>query len=369
MTYNAQHKATILIVDDLAANRDIMARMLTRDDYAVRTAEGGADALAQLQVTTDLPDLILLDISMPNMNGFEVCRRVKADPKTAHIPVIFVTALNELGDKVEAFEAGAVDYIIKPYKIEEVLARVNSQMTLAQQRREIIQLNETKDQLLHTVSHDLKNPIHVIRGYASLMMEPIPLKMEEVIDMATHIYNSAEKMFTLVTNLLDLTQIESGLLLDLRPLDLREVIESLKQAHELPASEKQISLSFDLPEIAVNIDADPMRLEQVFSNLMGNAIKYTPDGGRVRLEVTPHDDYVEIAIIDNGLGIPADAIPQLFDKFFRVKSEQHQRQEGTGLGLSITKAITEQHGGEITVDSVLGEGSAFIVRLPRILPE
>jgi len=364
MTNTEQTKATILIVDDLIANSDIMARILIRYNYAVDLAESGQEALEMLK-STPLPDLVLLDVAMPKMNGFEVCRQIKTNPLTAHIPVIFVSALNELGDKVQAFEAGAVDYIIKPYKVEEVLARVNSQVTLALQRREIIQLNETKDQLLHTVSHDLKNPIHVIRGYAALMMEPVPLEMEQVMEMATHIYHSAEKMFTLVTNLLDLTQIESGLLLDLQPMVLNDMIDSLQQSHQFSADEKKIDLQFDVPDRAIDISADAMRLEQVFNNLLSNAIKYTEEGGAVRLEVVPHDDYVEISVIDNGLGIPTDALPHLFDKFYRVKSEQHQRQEGTGLGLSITKAIVEQHGGEITVDSALGEGSAFIVRLPR----
>lgn len=357
-----ESRGEILIVDDLEPNRDILARILMREQYAVRQAESGEIALAEIEKAH--PDLVLLDVSMPGLNGFEVCEQIKSDPVSAHIPVIFVSALGELGNKVKAFEVGGVDYIIKPYKVQEVVARVNSQMTMAHQRKEILQLNTLKDQILRTVSHDLKNPLHIVMGYAAMMMEGDGIDHNGMIEMSGQIFESADRMLQLVTNLLDITKIEEGLQLNLANMPLRKLAENILKNYQLPAEQKNIALYLDLPDDEIMLKVDSLRIEQVFNNLVSNAIKYTPDEGEVTFAARINEDTVTIAVRDTGLGIPEEALPRLFSKFFRVDTEAHKAQEGTGLGLTIVQAIVEQHGGEIWVESQLGQGSIFYVLLP-----
>lgn len=353
----------ILVVDDTQTNREVMARILARKKYQNKLVENGEQALAA--VAERLPDLILLDISMPGMDGFEVCERLKADERTRDIPVMFISAHDATEDKLRAFHVGGVDYITKPFKIEEVLARVETQVTLAIQRKSIIELSELKDQLLRTVSHDLKNPLHVIMGYSSLLMEDgYVTKPEDLRNMSKAIFNSAERMYQLVTNLLELSQIEDGTELQMLPLSLTQLCADMIPEFELNAQAKHQSFTFEAPPDDVNVNGDTMRLGQVLSNLVSNAIKYTPENGHVLLTIQKEDKNVRLCVQDDGLGIPPEALPQLFTKFFRVNTTKHRSVEGTGLGLSIVKAIIEQHNGKIWVESELGKGSKFIFSLP-----
>lgn len=359
---NQLMRGHVLVVDDMPSNREIMRRMLTNNSYAVTLAEDGQQAIDIL--ADSLFDLILLDVGMPKMDGFAVCKSVKADERTAGIPVIFISAQGDLGDKVRAFEAGAVDYITKPFKMEEVLARVNTQITLSQQKRQILHLNALKDQLIRTVSHELKNPIHIVMGYAALLMDEADMPPEQVAEMSTQIFRSAERMHRIVTNLLDITQIEEGEPWQLRRIALLGIVQDALHEHLFLAEQKQITLELDPFSRDVHVMADPVHLHQAFSNLVSNAIKYTPAGGEVHLGATFNEGNVTISVADNGLGIPQSALPRLFDKFFRVDTLDHREQEGTGLGLSIVKAIVDGHGGEITVASRPGAGSTFSVTLP-----
>lgn len=362
MARSTQIKGQVLVVDDLPSNREIMRRMLTRNGYAVTLAEDGRQAIDIL--TDALFDLILLDVGMPKMDGFAVCRCVKSDERTASIPVIFISAQGDLGDKVQAFEVGAVDYITKPFKLEEVLARVNTQIMLAQQKRQILHLSDLKDQLIRTVSHELKNPIHVVMGYAALLVDEPNAPPEQISEMSAQIFRSAERMHRIVTNLLDITQIESGLQWQMRRVSLLGIVQDALHEHLFLAGQKDILLELAPFDAGIQVMADPVRLHQVFSNLVSNAIKYTPTGGQVHMSAVNAEGDVTVSVSDNGLGIPEHDLPHLFDKFFRVNTVDHREQEGTGLGLSITKAIVDGHGGRICVTSHLGAGSTFNVTLP-----
>lgn len=355
----------ILVVDDTQTNREVMARILARRKYQNKLVASGEEALAS--IAERLPDLILLDISMPGMNGYEVCERLKADERTRDIPVMFISAHDETEDKLRAFHVGGVDYITKPFKIEEVLARVETQVILATQRKSIIELSDIKDQLLRTVSHDLKNPLHVIMGYSSLLMDGnYATSATDVINMSKAIFNSAERMYTLVTNLLELSQIEDGAGLQMLPLSLSQLCKDMMPEFEVTAQAKGQNLSLNLPQTDVKVNGDTMRLGQVISNLVSNAIKYTPPNGHVSVTITIEGDKAHVCVEDNGLGIPPEAIPHLFDKFYRVNTLEHRSVEGTGLGLSIVKAIIEQHQGKIWVESQLSKGSKFIFLLPAL---
>lgn len=368
-----QSSGTILAVDDVPANLELLSRMLIKRGYRVRSAINGSMALKSASLTP--PDLVLLDINMPEMDGYQVCQQLKDDERTRHIPVIFVSAMNETMDKVKAFETGGVDYITKPFQFEEVVARVETHLSLFRQKQEIEllrsrerehfeELNAVKDQFVRMVSHDLKNPLNNVIGFAYMLEQrPTKISPDDVMLFAQQIQQSAQKMLRLITELLDLSKIESGAALALQPVVLADLLD--KHAADIvpSAQRKGISISY-MPPPPITLSLDTVRFGQVIDNLLSNAVKYTPEGGQIELLAQVTASEVIIQIADNGLGIPENDIPHLFDKFYRVRTEQHMAAEGTGLGLSIVRAIVEQHGGRIWVESELGVGSMFSIGLP-----
>lgn len=375
--FAANYRGSVLIVDDTPANLNLLFAMLTNHGYKVRAAINGNMALKS--VFAALPELILLDINMPEMNGFDVCRQLKADVRTRDIPIIFISASDETEDKVRAFDVGGVDYVTKPFQVEEVLARVGTQMMLYQQRRELEEfrqreidyfkdLNHMKDQFVATVSHDLKNPIGVIKGYADLLEKnPALANDTQAQDYIKRIRRGAEQMLILVTDLLDLAKIEAGMELGVSPNSLDGFLRDQLENFGMLAENKSISLGYNPPRQDVMLMFDPNRMSQVIKNLLSNAIKYTRDGGKVDISTETRDHHVLIKISDSGLGIPTEDIPFIFDKFYRVSKQEHlAAADGTGLGLSITKAIVEQHRGTIRVESEVGKGSVFHIELPLL---
>jgi signal transduction histidine kinase len=369
------HKADILVVDDTPTNLDLLFSVLGKAGYHIRPAPSGE--LALRAAFAKPPDLILLDVNMRGMDGYEVCEQLKQDERTKNVPVIFLSAMDEVIDKVRAFNVGAVDYISKPFDVEEVLARIETQLTLYHQRLEIEALREQerrhfeemarlKDQYVQMVSHDLKTPLSVIIGNASLMMKRGTLTNDADIDSLEGIIESAEMMRRLIRDLLDLAKIESGVGGQTEHVSVNELLEACVVAFVNNAQEKDIALNLNLLDEDMHVDADHDRLVQVLSNLISNAIKYTPEGGQV--DVYGHyrtdKNALHIEVKDTGLGIPEHDLPHIFDRFYRVERSQHQQQSGTGLGLSITKAIIEQHGGTIHAESELGKGTRFVITLP-----
>ncbi|MDX2272141.1 MAG: hybrid sensor histidine kinase/response regulator [Cyanobacteriota bacterium] len=374
MNFPALTPANILIVDDTPDNLSILSSILNQHGYKVRPALRGDLALKAAQALP--PDLILLDINMPQMSGYEVCRQLKGNPQTSGIPIIFISALDDANDKVKAFDLGGIDYITKPFQIEEVLARIELHLTLSQQRQQLIKqkqeiesLSQLKDQLISTLSHDLKNPIGVILGMSRLLLSleglvNDPIKSRELLES---IHRNAEKMFRLVSDLLDLSRIERGMPLVLQSVCLYQLVDQqISNVQEL-VTQKFLTLILDCPEPEATIQGDPQQLEQVINNLLSNAIKYTPEQGSITIKILADADWVRMTIQDTGLGIPERDLPHIFEKFYRVNSEKHAQVEGTGLGLSIVKAIVDQHQGKIEVESNLGHGTSFHVMLPKNL--
>jgi len=377
-------RGNILIVDDNPANLDMLTSMLIKHNYEGRAVVSASMALTAIHA--ELPDLILLDINMPEMNGYELCEHLKANEETRHIPVIFVSALGETIDKVRAFKVGGVDYLIKPIQFDELLARIEAHLTLSRQRRELDQqrteiemlrkrdklyfdkLNQTRDEFISTASHDLKNPIGIVKGYADLIEHGGNVLDPETLDYLTRIKRGADRMLFLVNDLLDLSKIETGLAVEPAPVSLRTFLADCVDNFKLPVKQKQLKLNFVPPPESLTAYLDARRMYQVFSNLLSNAIKYTPKGGTVGVETEIKQDRVIVHMLDTGLGIPAESIPHLFDKFYRVPLESHMASEGTGLGLAIVRAIIEQHQGWISVESELGVGSVFHVNLPLFSP-
>lgn len=366
---------TVLMVDDNPANIKLLADMLTSRGYNVEQATNGTEALTLAH--DKLPDIILLDIFMPGMDGYTVCRKLKADPKTQDIPVIFISALTDVDDIVRGFDVGGSDYITKPFRFKEVLARIANLLTLVYQRRQIEalreqdrqhfeSLNRMQNEFLRMATHDLRNPLNVILGYLRVLDRvEVSESAKPLLDEARqNIQLSVEKMRTLVTDILDLAQIETGQGLHLSLTSINAILEKSLQGLRLVAQEKDITLQYDPPGEDLALMVDENRMSRVIDNLVSNAIKYTPKGGKVTISAQKQNGTVQINVSDTGLGIPESDLAHVFEAFYRIEHGAYQREEGSGLGLSIVKSIVEQHDGTIDVTSEVGEGSTFRVRLP-----
>ncbi len=353
-------KGVILVVDDTPANVTILVDLLQDEGYTIHEARDGQAALDL--VPTLAPDLILMDINMPGLNGFETCRHLKGNPATQSIPVVFISAWGELDDKINGFKAGGIDYITRPFQIEEVVARVRTHVTVAQQHRQIQTLSRLKDQLVRTVSHDLKNPLTGVRGYVDLALEEDdPVERQRMLVL---VRRSADRMYRLISNLLDLTRIEEGLQLEPRPMLVSKLIQDTLNDFEVQAQARQIQMVMEIPEGDFSITVDPLRMGQVLANLLSNGLKYAREQGRVVVRAELIEMRLHLSIIDDGVGIPLEVQTRLFELFYRAPTNANRKIEGTGLGLSIAKGIVEQHGGSIEVRSIPNEGTTFEVILP-----
>ena len=357
----------ILVVDDNEMNRDLLSRQIKRQGHEVMTAPGGAEALEMLR---EQPfDLVLLDIMMPGMNGYEVLERLREDEDLRRIPVVVVSALDDIESVIRCVELGAEDYLFKPINRTLLRARVDACLEKRRlQEKEVgylKQINQLKDEFVRMVSHDLKNPLFVITGYLYILETGNYLANDEGKAFLAEIRRGATRMQTLIEDLLDLNKINSGLSIKPEAVQINELLQNELSQLSLLAEEKQISLVFS-PGPDIELAIDPNRMTQVLTNLISNAIKYTPEGGSIELSSAATAEHAMIKIADTGYGIPEEAIPHLFEKFYRINRAEHMQSEGTGLGLAIVQAIVTQHHGTIQVESQLGVGSTFTILLPRV---
>lgn len=355
-------RGNILIVDDTPANLDVLTKFLSDQGHKVRPAINGEIALKAAAKSP--PDVILLDIQMPGLNGFEVCERLKADPVMREIPVIFISALDALEDKVRAFEVGGVDYITKPFQIMEVLARVESQLRIQWQRRRIEALSLFRDELIGIVSHDLKNPLNAVLGFSEMLQEDVRAGHPIGGALVDRIHSAGTLMLNMVHDLLDNARNEERLPMRFGQHVLQRLVEEQLDAYILAAGRKGISLVRSFAPADIVVQADNRRFAQVVSNLISNAIKYSPENSVVTAHVWQDGNLGVVAIADNGFGIPAADLPHIFEKFYRVNTQEHMAVEGTGLGLPIARVIAEQHGGTLTAISEPGKGSTFTLTVP-----
>lgn len=368
---------SILVVEDSEANVEILKNLLERRGYDVTTARSGSAAFEWLE--NNLPDLILTDINMPGMDGFEVCSRLKADERTAEIPVIFISALDDTENLVKAFKVGGADYITKPFRFMEVVARVQNHLMIARQRQQIQELRDQdrkqfesiskmKNHFIGTATHDLKNPLMVILGYVALMERQEQTRDNPVFEKSLQaIRDGVGRMSELVSDMLDLVQLESRAELVKERQTINTLLEACVKDFEVMSTD--ITLSLETPPENIQCLIDSSGIKRVIDNLISNAIKYSTTGGSVTVRLQADDQDAIIEVTDTGLGIPEEEMPHLFDTFYRVKHEAHRQVDGTGLGLAIVKTIIDQHDGQVEVRSKLGEGSTFTIRLPRKLEE
>ena len=353
---------TILIVDDNPTNLDILFDYLDKSSFEVLIAEDGESALNQ--VTYVQPNLILLDVMMPGIDGFETCRRLQENSETKDIPIIFMTALTEVQDKIQGFAVGAVDYITKPLQYEEVLARVNTHLTiqslkqhLQRQVDELQARNEELKAFAHTVAHDLKNPLTAMISYAQLIERGTVLspKLQEYLD---EIIETGEQMSKITDELLLLARIRDTEI-SLQPLDMQKIVTASCERLTLMIDEYQAEIIVPA-EWPTGFGYAPW-VEQVWVNFLSNGMKYGGHPPKLELGVTPQTGgELCFWVRDNGAGLDIEEQAQLFTEFTRLGQAQ---EEGYGLGLSIVKRIVEKLGGQVGVDSELGQGSTFYFTL------
>jgi len=350
---------TILIVDDTPANLGVLVETLGVAGYQLMVAEDGEEALAQtLQIQ---PDLILMDVMMPGISGFETCQRLKARPETRDIPVLFMTALNETADKMKAFSVGGVDYITKPIEHEEALARVRTHLALRRLQRELQNQIALKQKFMKIAGHDLRNPLFLILLGTELARRQtgVPPKvvrfLESIEESAAHIRRIIDTFLEIRTP--DGPK-ESG------RVDLGLMGAAVIRQHEHAAEEKKIRLTLESIEGLQLVRCESAEAFQALSNFISNALKFTPIGGVITVRTLPTKKSVRVEVQDSGPGIPKAERELLFRKAGRLSPRPTAGEESTGHGLTIVKQLVESQGGCVGADFPTEGGSVFWFELP-----
>lgn len=358
----------ILLVDDNLQNLKVLGNMLQETGYHLLFAKNGIQALEAVKHRK--PELILLDIMMPDLDGFEVCRQLKQNVQTHDIPIIFLTARAEQEDIIKGFELGAVDYVTKPFNHKELISRVKTHLELKAAREELAlkieelqQANLTKEKLLSIISHDLVNLFNSLMNFSLLLTEPEELSVEQKNKYLLMISQASNQGYHLLRNLLDWFRNQTGKIkvipvtVSLKPLVERN-IEFLSSL----AKNKNITVSSWVDSEAT-VWADQNMLDTVIRNLLANAIKFTPNSGKVEITSQPQASMMEISVIDTGIGIKPEDIQQIVQgsHYTTIGTDN---EKGTGIGLNLCKEFVEKNGGNIGVESEMGKGSRFYVHLP-----
>jgi two-component system, sensor histidine kinase and response regulator len=364
----------ILIVDDSPDNLFLIQTILQDADYQVDIADGGATALAKL--TQSPPDLVLLDVMMPGMDGYEVTRRIRQNPSLPFIPILLITAYDQLS-VAQGLDIGADDFIRKPVEFDELLARVRSLLRLKHSVEERDQIARQREDFVSRLTHDLRTPLVAADRMLNLLQQGAMGDLAEEVQGALAVMTrSNQNLLTLVNTLLEVYRYEAGRkTLTFTAVDIVQLIQEVVKELTPLAVDKGLSLGFDplgsphhSPEKPLIIQGDRLELHRVLTNLIGNAIKFTDEGAvAVRLAEDTRNAYsaapsaLQIMVQDTGAGIPLAHQATLFESF---NQGSHQR-SGSGLGLHLSRRIAEAHRGSISVQSEPGQGSTFTVRLPK----
>lgn len=351
-------KYDILIADDAPANLKVLSEILRLEGYKVRPVLNGTQALEAAALMK--PDLILLDIMMPDINGFEVCKRFKDNPDLAEIPVIFISALNDTDSVIHAFSVGGVDYISKPFKAEEVKVRVSTHLKIRNQSRELQQLNATKDKLFSIISHDLRGPCGNFTQVLDMLAEDMVFEDPMKHKLVEELRNTSKSVMSLLDNLLNWSRSQSNRIV-IDPQDViinLSVMESIRLLKPI-ANAKNIALEFVASKV-FTVLVDPNSLSLIFRNLMSNAIKFTNPGGKIVVSVEDDpDDMVRISVADNGVGMNEEALGRLFQPALHFTTYGTSNEKGSGLGLLLVKDFVEHNKGQLFVTSEVGKGTTF----------
>ena len=367
----------LLVVDDNEDNRLVLARRLEKQGHSTVTAASGPEALAALAAQPF--DLVLLDVMMPEMDGYEVLSRIKAGPETQHLPVIMISALDEIESVVRCIESGAADYLPKPFNPTLLRARVGASLRdkrahdreqrytaeLAESYRKLQQLERLRDDLTYMIVHDLRTPLTSL--LSGLQTVPLVGEMNSVqSEMLAIAVDGGETLLSMINDLLDVEKMEQeSVPLTRTLLTADQLIERACVQVTLLASSNNLSLVQDISPHLPKFQGDEDKLKRTLVNLIGNAIKFTPSGGTVTVQgACTGDNALLFSVRDTGEGIPPEAFERIFEKFGQVENRQAGRKMSTGLGLTFCKLAVEAHGGRIWVQSAPDGGSIFFFTVP-----
>jgi len=371
------HEQVILIIDDEQTNLNVIIDTLASDGLTHITARNGEMGIKRAMYAK--PDLILLDIMMPGIDGFETCRRLKANPVTREIPVLFMTALQDVNSKIKGFEAGGVDYITKPIEEQELLARIRTHLALRHVKQELQirneqlqrsekylrEANETKDTFFSILGHDLRTPFNGLLGLTEILIESIDtLSRDDILDFSKEIKRSAEAVYNLLENLLNWSRFQRNIMV-FQPKEFQffPFITKIFMLYQAQVEQKNINIYLKGPQ-DITVYADMDMLDAIIRNLVSNALKFTHDGGSVTLSAQRQDNQFIIKIKDTGIGIPEETLPNLFRIDKKTSTTGTSKESGFGLGLPICKDLVEKHDGTIEVSSAEGKGSTFVLTFP-----
>lgn len=361
----------ILIVDDVVSNVLLLKVLLTNEKFQTVTASNGEQAIEQ--VKKEKPDLILLDVMMPGIDGYEVAERLKKDSEAKDIPIIFLTALNNTADVVRGFKVGANDFISKPFNKEELIIRVVHQISLIAAKRIILaqteELRKTimgRDKLYSVIAHDLRSPMGSIKMVLNMLILNLPAISigDEMFELLTMANQTTEDVFALLDNLLKWTKNQIGRLnVVYQDVDMVEVVESVIEIFSMVASLKSISVKQQVPE-SLLVHADIDMIKTVVRNLLSNAIKFSNEGSEIFVSVEEKDGEALVSVQDHGCGIDEEGQKKLLHTDTHFSTFGTNSEEGSGLGLLLCKDFVEKNGGRLWFTSVKGEGSTFYFSIP-----
>ena len=363
--------STICVIDDNPVNVDLLEQELTDAGHRVVTAEDGELGLEVIE--RELPDLVLLDVMMPGMSGYEVCRRLRGGSKTATLPIILVTAKSGAKDEVIGLDAGANDFVTKPINIERLLARIRTQLRIKSLQDELrrnyeafVRLDQSRRQMTSMITHDLKSPLMTIVASAKLLLdERTQGDTGHVAKISSLMLKSTQKMQELIEDFLSISVWEhTGLEPEIEACDLREIIEEVLEIFQHLLRDRKIDLSLKFHREQIPVFVDPILIGRVLQNLLSNAIKYNSTGGKIEIATEASEDgHITTRIADDGQGIPEEVLPRVFNAFFRHGEDKLI--EGSGLGLAVVRAILNAHHSEHEITSHEAQGTQFQFNLPQ----
>jgi two-component system sensor histidine kinase/response regulator len=361
---NETASARILVVDDQPANIQIVGAVLGKLGHEIIPASDGATALKR--VALRMPDLILLDLLMPGMNGYEVCLQLKLNPEWKEIPVIFLSATDDKDMIVRALDSGGVDYVTKPFNQAELISRVRTQLVLKAARDQLKQLAEDKDELLGILAHDLKNYLGGINMSAELISRQIErFKDERLAQLSENMIRSSALAMAFVKEFLANSATDHGFILKSTTVNLADIATAAVRQYREAARQKDIKIQTEFPTEAVIALADFSALDQILGNLISNALKFSSPGKRIFISVRSTDNRAECVVRDEGPGFTAEDKIKMFRRYGRLSARPTGGEPSTGLGLSIVRKLVLGMSGELLCESIPGSGAAFTVRLPR----
>lgn len=360
----------ILIVDDVVSNVLLLKILLTNEKFQVCTASNGKMCIEMAK--KEHPDLILLDVMMPDINGFDTAVVLKKDEETKDIPIIFLTALNTPQDLVHGFQVGANDFLTKPFNKEELVMRVTQQISLVAAKRIIEKQNaelkatlSNRDKMYSVIAHDLRSPMASIRMVLNLVVqsasvETVGPELYMLLDQANR---ESEEVHDLLDNLLKWTKSQTGRLsVVLQELDLNDIVPGVVEIFDVIAQTKHITLELKKTDAPLKVTADNDMLKTVLRNFMSNAVKFSPENSTIQIIMANEGDFARVSVKDQGVGIAADRLGSIFHKGETTYGTGGE--EGSGLGLQLCQDFARKNGGDCYVESVEGEGSTFSFTVP-----